>query len=579
MHTQTSVYYCYECNAPLIFTPPTSNQSDSNQSELTTPKSIFCNKCKQNARYLSSDLRPVFPQERLLFEILIDKPFVFAKNAVYASNNVYFVDGKKYVLPKGTFSQIDVIDIVSKYKELENKNSSLTDESFKKHVETFCHLNKQHLDEIVFSEELTRFSDQNGSESTEPKGAIPFIKKHAQDYKQENIVISFSGGKDSTVVQDLVVRALETPELLHVFGDTTLEFPLTYQYVERFKKNNPLVFFKTSRNNEADFIEVAKDIGPPSRVMRWCCSMFKTGPITRILNRLYPNEKLITFYGIRACESVARSKYNRVEDREDEVKISKQVVAAPIFEWKDIDVWLYILSENVDFNDAYLYGWTRVGCWMCPNNNDRSAFLSRIHMQEQSTTWRNFLIDFAKRIGKPDPEVYVDEGSWKARQGGNGVKAANDVKVKMSNCTTEPDAKVYSLKRPASEELFNLFNPFGILRQNGSEVFVHDLRTNVPILSLSQFGIEQDNSLKVRIMNVDTKSREKLEKQISFQILKYNACRFCLKCESLCKFGAINLQGGVYKIDEKKCKRCKMCVESKYLQGGCLMTKYLRTKG
>jgi phosphoadenosine phosphosulfate reductase len=242
------------------------------------------------------------------------------------------------------------------------------------------------------------------------------------------------------------------------------------------------------------------------------------------------------------------------------------------------DVRPYLLSENVDFNDASRYGWTRVGCWMCPNNSARSGFLSRVHMSDYATKWRDFLVDFATRIGKPDPEDYVDEGSWKARQGGNGVRAANDVKVKMSNCTTEPDAKVYSLLRPASDELYNLFTPFGNLRENGGEIFVHDLRTNVPIISLQQFGIDRDNSLKVRIMNVDAKSREKLEKQISFQILKYNACRFCLKCESLCKFGAISLQGGVYEIDPKKCTRCKMCVESKYLQGGCLMTKYLRSK-
>ena len=98
---------------------------------------------------------------------------------------------------------------------------------------------------------------------------------------------------------------------------------------------------------------------------------------------------------------------------------------------------LLYTSENVDFNDAYRLGYDRVGCWCCPNNNDRAQFLSRIYMPDQSKKWREFLLNFAVRIGKPDPEVYIDTGKWKARQGGNGIEAAKDVKVKFSNCTAE----------------------------------------------------------------------------------------------------------------------------------------------
>ena len=42
--------------------------------------------------------------------------------------------------------------------------------------------------------------------------------------------------------------------------------------------------------------------------------MFKTGPITRVINSLYRSQQILTFYGIRKSESVARSKYNRIED-------------------------------------------------------------------------------------------------------------------------------------------------------------------------------------------------------------------------------------------------------------------------
>ena len=293
--------------------------------------------------------------------------------------------------------------------------------------------------------------------------AIDFINETAKNYSESSIVISFSGGKDSTVVADLVVRALSNPSLVHIFGDTTLEFPLTYEYEKRFRKQNPKAIIKVAKNKEQDFYKVCEDIGPPARMMRWCCSMFKTGPITRVINNLFKDTQILTFYGIRKHESVSRSKYDRVSSNTEGVKIQKQTVAAPIFDWKDIDVWLYMLTEELDFNDAYRLGYDRVGCWCCPNNNERAQFLSKIYMPDEYKKWHDFLVAFAKRIGKPDPENYVDSGNWKARQGGNGVEAAEDIKIKFTNCTAEENAKIYQLNKPVADSFYSLFNPFGIV--------------------------------------------------------------------------------------------------------------------
>jgi phosphoadenosine phosphosulfate reductase len=370
--------------------------------------------------------------------------------------------------------------------------------------------------------------------------------------------------------------------VVHIFGDTTLEFPMTTEYAERFRRDNAKAIIKVAWNNEQDFYSVCDDIGPPARMLRWCCSMFKTGPITRTLNRLYGEKKVLTFYGIRKCESVSRSRYNRIEDDAESVKIQKQRVASPIFLWKDIDVWLYILGENVDFNDAYRLGYDRVGCWCCPNNNARAQFLAKIYMPEQFERWRNFLIDFAKRIGKPDAEEYIDSGAWKARQGGNGVKAAQDIKIRYANCTTEDNAKVYQLNKPVDTTFIELFIPFGRIapelgRKLINETIIVDLAANVPIISIQPFSHERyDYAVKVKTMNIAT--HNDLHRMIGYQIKKYNACRKCLKCESLCRHRAISITNGVYHISAQRCKRCKMCVTAKYLEGGCLMEKYLKTK-
>ena len=191
---------------------------------------------------------------------------------------------------------------------------------------------------------------------------------------------------------------------------------------------------------------------------------------------MYRNQQILTFYGIRKFESVSRSKYNRVEENTESVKIQQQTVASPIFFWIDADIWLYILSEGIDFNEAYRLGYDRVGCWCCPNNNQRAQFLSRIYMPEQSKKWRDFLISFAKKIGKPDPEEYVDSGNWKARQGGNGLVAAGDVKLKFTNCTTEDHAKIYRLTRPYTDELTGMFvHSAGLLLNSAGKYFMRSL--------------------------------------------------------------------------------------------------------
>lgn len=542
------IYWCAHCKTPII---QNVNQADKG----------ICPLCGEKIKYLSTDLRPVFPEERLLLELLLDKePNEFINNSVWAANSRYYVDGKSIPISSKTFQLADTDNLIRKISQYKNDNSY---KYFEMHISNFAEANKGRLNFL---------KDE----------AFEFVRKTASKFDKEKIVISFSGGKDSTVTADIVVKAMSNPSLVHIFGNTTLEFPGTVRYAERYRNNHPQAIFLTAKNDEQVFYDVCEDIGPPARMMRWCCSMFKTGPITRVINSLYRNQQILTFYGIRKSESVSRSKYNRVEDDAESVKIQQQTVASPIFFWKDLDIWLYMLSENVDFNDAYRLGYDRVGCWCCPNNNQRAQFLSRIYMPEESRKWRAFLIDFAKKIGKEDAEVYVDTGKWKARQGGNGLRAAGDVKIKFTNCTTEEHAKIYRLVRPFDEELIGMFVPFGrVAPELGkkllNEVIVLDLRTNVPILSIQPFNQDDyEYAVKVRTMNV--KEHDELQRMVGYQIRKFNACRKCLKCESICRSGAISISEDGYYIDADKCVHCKMCMTAKYLDGGCMMDKYLRTK-
>ena len=546
--TPVEIFWCSKCKVPIL------------QDALHSRKGI-CQRCGSETEYLTSDIRPVFPEERLLLELLLGKkPNEYIKKSVWAIKSRYYIDGKSISLSSGLFKTVDINDLSMKLEKYSHRNSY---KYFNEIINSFVKANETRLNYI---------KDE----------AFRFVKNESSRFSEENIVVSFSGGKDSTVTADIVIKALSNPAIVHIFGDTTLEFPYTIDYATKYREEHPRAIFKIARNNEQVFIDVCEDIGPPARMMRWCCSMFKTGPITRVINSLYRNQQILTFYGIRKSESVSRSKYNRIEDSAESVKIQQQTVASPIFFWKDLDVWLYLLSEGVGFNKAYRLGYDRVGCWCCPNNHPRAQFLSRIYMPEESRKWRDFLVEFAKKIGKPDPEVYVDDGSWKARQGGNGVPAADDVKIKFTNCTSEEHAKIYRIVRPFNDELTGMFVPFGRVAPEFGQKLLHEVvildpKTNVPILSIQPFSQNgYENAVKIKTMNVS--DHEALQRMAGYQIRKFNACRQCLKCESICRTGAISIVGGSYYIDPNKCVHCKMCMNSKYLDGGCTMDKYLRTK-
>lgn len=541
---KSDIYWCENCKVPLY------------------DKTCEC--CGSKGRRITTDIRPVFPEERLLLEILLDKEIgTYDNSSVWnCAGNKYLIDGERIKFSVKDLKEKDADKVREQYEKFAD---AISYDSFNQYMDKFVSANKSRYEYIV-------------------KEAVDYIKESTKNYTTKDMFVSFSGGKDSTVTSSLVMRALSEPKVLHIFGDTTLEFPETIEYVKRFKKENPYTPVVSSKNKDKDFQELCKLVGPPSRVMRWCCTIFKTGSIQRKIKSLFRNkDKIITFYGIRRSESASRNKYERETEG---AKITKQITISPIIDWMDFDIWLYLLTTKTDFNRAYRLGYARVGCWCCPNNSGWSEFLSKIHMPLQSKQFRKLLIDFAKSIGKPDPEVYVDEGKWKARQGGNGVEYAKKTAVEFTPCALEENAFNYQLQRPITEELYELFKPFGYLNfQLGNkrlgEVYV--LRKNGKIVLKLQ-GRIGSNNLKVTILDhkIDgAKNINAAEDKIKCQLTKYQMCMGCRACESICKHNAISIkedkEGNLsYSILDDKCVRCAECVN--HYTAGCYMRKVLVTK-
>lgn len=542
MLEKSEIYWCDNCNIPLY--------------------SERCS-CGMKGRRIATDMRPVFPEERLLLEILLQCPFAYEKASVWnGSGNQYFINGKRVDFSVKALQTVDTDAVREKYKELKSKN---TYRYFNRYIERFTAENKERLDEVV-------------------NEATAYILETTKGYNAKDMFVSFSGGKDSTVVSSLVMRALSEPRILHIFGDTTLEFPETMNYVQRFKENHPKTPVISSKNKDKDFEELCRLVGPPSRVMRWCCTVFKTGAIQRKIQTLFrEKDRIVTFYGIRRSESASRNKYEREAEGS---KIAKQITVSPIIDWIDFDIWLYLLSMNIDFNAAYRWGYTRVGCWCCPNNSKWSEFLSQIYMPEQYGRWRTFLIDFATKIGKPDAQQYVDDGKWKARQGGNGVEYAGRAVIAFQPCALEENTFSYELQRPIGKELYDLFRPFGYIDQTlGNERLgeVYITKKNGSFLLKLQ-GRQGSKNLKITIYDhhLDgAQNIEAAEEKMKCQLTKYQLCMGCKACESICRHDAITIredgQGNVrYTIDDMKCVRCAECVN--HYTGGCYIRKVLATK-
>ena len=110
--------------------------------------------------------------------------------------------------------------------------------------------------------------------------------------------------------------------------------------------------------------------------------------------------KVLSFQGIRRSESrTAEINMTGFQSLQKISKTGKYVHLS--YRGYDFDVWLYIMTvRGIIFNKAYRLGYSRVGCWCCPNNSSWSEFLSKIHMKEQYEKFHAMLIDFAKSVGR-----------------------------------------------------------------------------------------------------------------------------------------------------------------------------------
>jgi len=196
------------------------------------------------------------------------------------------------------------------------------------------------------------------------------------------LVLADSGGKDSAVCRELLMRSGESFEVIHNL--TTADAPQTIYYVrDRFREledmgiscavNRPV--YQELPTTMWQLIPQKKI--PPTRTARWCCEILKeSGGNGRFLVtgvRWAESRKRRNGRGI--YERNAKPQKSRIilsndnDDRRrlfESCRVYSKHVCNPVIDWRDRDIWEYIRAEHIYLNPLYEMGFLRVGCIGCP---------------------------------------------------------------------------------------------------------------------------------------------------------------------------------------------------------------------
>lgn len=212
--------------------------------------------------------------------------------------------------------------------------------------------------------------------------SINIIHQGIKNYPNHDKWVLTSTGKDSTVVLDLVEKVI--PDVKVMFNNTSLDVAETYKIVKSHKDwiiTNPKQgFYKWVK--EGGFI--------PSKLARGCCTIFKEGNSIEWFDQ-NGTDKLLLFMGVRNSESAKRA--DRVDINHNPKWGSRDWYSClPIRKWSDLDVWIYMLHNNLTINPRYKMGYERVGCAVaCPYQKLRTQVIDEYFYPKLFYRWHKIL--------------------------------------------------------------------------------------------------------------------------------------------------------------------------------------------
>lgn len=193
-----------------------------------------------------------------------------------------------------------------------------------------------------------------------------------EEYTSEHVfpwIIGFSGGKDSTLVLQLVMEMLldlppsqRTRPVHVVSNDTLVEAPIVEEnlvnVLDRLAQavtalRLPVVVAKTRPKTDQTFWVnlIGRGYPSPSRTFRWCTDRMKIQPTSQyIRSQVAASGEAILLLGVRRAESATRAvsvnRYDNGQRLNDHNDLKGCKVYRPIVEFTTDEVWQTLLQRR-----------------------------------------------------------------------------------------------------------------------------------------------------------------------------------------------------------------------------------------
>jgi phosphoadenosine phosphosulfate reductase len=211
---------------------------------------------------------------------------------------------------------------------------------------------------------------------------IKNFEKMAVSINPAGYYVCISGGKDSSVIQELCLMSSVKCEFVH--NHTSVDHPETIYFIRREKEriNKMGLIFKIEypRYNDGrqkTMWNMIPKKGLPTRIQRWCCKELKefggtgryciTGVRWEESTNRKNNSGLHEIKGRTKEDKIMLNNDNDMRRKLTELcMIKRKFILNPIIDWKEDDIWEFIKLRNIPYNPLYNMRYKRIGCIGCP---------------------------------------------------------------------------------------------------------------------------------------------------------------------------------------------------------------------
>ncbi len=191
-------------------------------------------------------------------------------------------------------------------------------------------------------------------------------------FNMQNIFVSWTGGKDSTVVLYLWSKFLKMNNINRTIKALTIDTGFIFSEIKEFMDEyikDKKIYLYVYRPD----VDLNKY---PKEDVVSCCRELKIVPLKKAVQEL---EVKVLLTGIRKDESIVRRGASWMEEKRD----PEYLQVNPIIHWTEMDIWAFHMQENLPYCKLYEKGYRSIDCIPCTKPADQGERSGRNPMKEE----------------------------------------------------------------------------------------------------------------------------------------------------------------------------------------------------